>query len=123
MAGVHVDRRRRFAKRLGNSCRYADVAKPNRGSAQRSLAALREARAEEAGPSNACMKDVQTPPIGAAEQAIIEHDDSPRSRECSQNPASQSPGAASTRGSPSGTSTGIVVGDSKDMRFFGKYES
>ncbi|KAI8655479.1 Fungal-trans domain-containing protein [Fusarium keratoplasticum] len=119
MAGVRVDRRRRFAKHLGNSCRYADVAKPNRGSVQRSLAVSREARAEEAGPSNACMTDVQRPPIGVAEQVIVEHDNGPRSRESSQNPASQSPRAASTHGSPSGTSTGIVVGDSKDMRFFG----
>ncbi|KAM6516489.1 hypothetical protein FALCPG4_014671 [Fusarium falciforme] len=79
----------------------------------------RETRVEEAGPSNVCTTDVQTPPIGAAEQVIVEHDNGPRSRESSQNPASQSPGAASTHGSPSGTSTGIVVGDSKDMRFFG----
>ncbi|KAJ4229180.1 hypothetical protein NW759_003902 [Fusarium solani] len=142
MAGVRVDRRRRFAKacdacrrkklrcdgqrpictrcqRLGNSCRYADVDKPNRGSTQRSLAALRETRVEEAGPSDACTTDVQTVPVGTAEQAVVERDNGPRSQQSSPSPASQSPGAASAHGSPSGTSTGIVVGDSKDMRFFG----
>jgi hypothetical protein len=110
-------------QRLGNSCRYADVDKPNRGSTQRSLAALRETRVEEAGPSDACTTDVQTVPVGTAEQAVVERDNGPRSQQSSPSPASQSPGAASAHGSPSGTSTGIVVGDSKDMRFFGKYES
>lgn len=99
------------------------MAKPNRGSTQRSLAALRETRAEEAGPSIVCTTDVQTFPIGTAEQVIVEHDNGPRSLESSPDRASQSPGAASAYGSPSGTSTGIVVGDSKDMRFFGKYGS
>ncbi|KAI8713878.1 Fungal-trans domain-containing protein [Fusarium sp. LHS14.1] len=94
------------------------------GSAQFALAAnasrsLRQTRAEEAGPRNVCTTDVQTLPLGTPDQVIVESDNAPRSRESSQYPASQSPVVASAHGSPSGASTGIVVGDSKDMRFFG----
>ncbi|RSL54331.1 hypothetical protein CEP54_009953 [Fusarium duplospermum] len=121
MAGVHVDdaalpRLVMLVGHLSNSCRYADVAKPNRGSVQRSRW---ETRVEEAGPSDACSTGVQTPRISTAEQLIVGTDNVPRSRESSRHPASQSQGAASAHSSPSGTSTGIVVGDSKDMRFFG----